>query len=350
MALQLADRKGMDVSATELLGRYREELVRFLDERLPRGPALYAMVRYHLGLEDREGRTRSDALGKALRPTLCLLTCEALEGEWRRALPAAAAIEMLHNFSLVHDDVQDKDRERRHRPTVWALWGPEQAINAGDALHGLAVHFLLALDEEGFAPEVVHEGCRGLTGATLEMIEGQALDLSFEGRFDLGVDDYLEMISKKTGALMACALKIGGLLGRADEGALAALSEAGRNLGLAFQIRDDLLGIWGAPRHTGKPTSDILRKKRTLPIVFGLEHPESRDKLVHYFERESLRESDEEDVRGLLQEIGADRRAQERAEAHAESARCALEGASLSRWAREIFQELIAFSSSEREA
>jgi geranylgeranyl diphosphate synthase type I len=259
-------------------GRYRgaldDKLRSLLGGGLPAGShpeELHRMLRYHLGWQDAEGRPVSGDGGKALRPTLCLLACEAAGGDWRTALPAAAALELVHNFSLVHDDIQDRDAERRHRPTVWAVWGEAQAINAGDALLALGRLALLDLRGEGVPPERVVEAARVLDERTLEMVEGQALDLSFEERLDVGEDAYLEMIEKKTGALFDCALRLGGLVGSADPAVAEALGRCGRLLGVAFQVRDDMLGVWGAENRTGKlPAADIRNRKKSLPVVYAL--------------------------------------------------------------------------------
>jgi len=263
-------------------GRYRgaldEKLRALLGSGLPAGShpeVLHRMLRYHLGWEDAEGRPVGGDGGKALRPTLCLLACEAAGGDWRRALPAAAALELVHNFSLVHDDIQDRDAERRHRPAVWTVWGEAQAINAGDALLALGRLALLELRQEGIPPERVLEAARVLDQRTLEIVEGQALDLSFEDRLDVGEDAYLEMIEKKTGALFDCALRLGGLAGAEDPAVAEALGRCGRLLGVAFQVRDDMLGVWGAENRTGKlPAADIRNRKKSLPVVYALARAE----------------------------------------------------------------------------
>ncbi len=146
------------------------------------------MLRYHLGWEDAEGRPLRSEGGKALRPTLCLLACEAAGGDWRAALPAAAALELAHNFSLVHDDIPDRDPERRHRPAVWSVWGEAQAINAGDALLALSHLAVLKLVPKGVPAERALQAARVLDECTLEIVEGQALDISFEERLDVGED------------------------------------------------------------------------------------------------------------------------------------------------------------------
>ncbi len=254
------------------LARYRRDVDVFLKSLLDRDSCgrLTRMTRYHMGWEDEDGRPAENA-GKGLRPSLLLLACEAVRGDWRRAIPAAAAVELVHNFSLVHDDIQDRDTERHHRPTVWSVWGEAQAINAGDALLALARLALLRLHEEGIPSASVLQAARALDGRTLEMVEGQVMDLAFEDAPQVGLEEYLSMIEKKTGALFACSFEIGALVGGCEAEMVETLGRAGLLLGQAFQIRDDMLGIWGAETRTGKePAADIRRRKKSLPIVYAL--------------------------------------------------------------------------------
>ena len=259
------------------LARYRRDADAFLKSFLDRDvrPQLRRMIWYHMGWEDENGGV-ADKVGKGLRPSLLLLACEAVGGEWRRAVPAAASVELVHNFSLIHDDIQDHDVERHHRPTVWSLWGEAQAINAGDALLGLARLALLRLHDEGISSASTLEAARLLDERTLEMVEGQVTDLEFEGMSQVGLDDYFSMVSKKTGALFDCSLSIGALVGGADAEIIDGLGRAGRMLGMGFQIRDDMLGIWGSETRMGKePAADIRRRKKSLPIVYALNSGES---------------------------------------------------------------------------
>ena len=181
---------------------------------------LYTMLQYHLGWVDQSGdRASSDAFkGKSVRPILCLFACDALSGDLERASPAAAALELIHNFSLIHDDIQDRDQERRHQPTVWCLWGVPKAITAGNALQ--CVGDLALLDTatvgggpHGALPEIVLKVSQLLTSSYLEMIQGQCMDLAFEGRSVVTTDEYLDMIAGKTGALIRSGLEIGGVVG-----------------------------------------------------------------------------------------------------------------------------------------
>ena len=298
----------MDIPAP--LTRYRRDVEAFLQTFLDRPaapPRLSRMVRYHLGWEDAEGREASNS-GKALRPALCLLACEAAGGDWRRAVPSAAALEIVHNFSLVHDDIQDRDTERRHRPTVWAIWGEAQAINAGDALLVLAQLALLRLHNEGVSADTVVEAARILNGRTLEMVEGQVLDVGFEDTLDVGLDGYLRMVEKKTGALFDGALSLGVLVGGAEAEVVRAMGRCGRLLGTASQIRDDMLGVWGAECRTGKePASDIRRRKKSVPAVYALAQAEGEAlaEMRCIYSQPTVSEEDVAAVLRILDAVGA---------------------------------------------
>lgn len=236
--------------------------------------AHYGMMHYHLGWMDETLRPAYFPAGKRLRPLLCLLACAEVGGDPTQALPAAAAIELLHNFSLIHDDIEDGDEARRHRPTVWRVWGVPQAVNVGDGMFALAYAALQRSARLGVAPELVLRALNIFTETCLALTEGQHLDMNFEKRTDVTVNEYLRMIRGKTAALVGASLAIGALIGGATVGQLDALQHFGRSVGLAFQIQDDLLGIWGDPEVTGKPAgNDLLRRKKSLPILHALNHP-----------------------------------------------------------------------------
>jgi len=273
----------------------------------PMPQPLQRMLCYHMGWEEADGRPSSQG-GKALRPNLCLLACEAAGGNVRRALPAAAAVELVHNFSLIHDDIQDRDRERRHRPTVWSIWGEAQAINAGDALLTLARLAMARLADDGVPPEITIEAARLLDERTLEMVEGQVLDIAFEGAADVSVDGYLEMIEKKTGALFDCSLALGALVAGASSETVETLGGCGRRAGAAYQIGDDVRGIWGAEERTGKEQgADIRRRKKSLPMVYAFAEasPPVLEGLKSVYSKAELSDEDVAAVTRTLERLGA---------------------------------------------
>jgi geranylgeranyl diphosphate synthase type I len=234
-------------------------------ERL--SPEVRAVAAYHLGFTDAAGAPTGDTPGgKALRPALALLSARAAGAPPERGVTSAAAVEFVHNFSLLHDDIMDGDTERRHRPTAWTVFGVGAAILAGDALLCLAQDILLAEP----APQGVW-AARCLSAAVHRLIAGQGSDLAFERRDNVTVDECLQMAGDKTAALMACACSIGAIGVGAPAELAMSLAGFGAHAGLAFQLTDDLLGIWGAPEVTGKPVrADLRARKKSLPVVAAL--------------------------------------------------------------------------------
>lgn len=221
---------------------------------------------YHLGWWDADGRPTTAGGGKALRPALTLLAAGAVGGTPSVAVPAAVAVELVHNFSLVHDDVMDGDEMRRHRPTVWHVFGTPAAILVGDALLALAFDVLASADHPAAA-----QAARTLSHAVQELIEGQSADLAFEERMDVDLPECVDMAEHKTGALLGCACALGAAFGHGTRGQVEHLRRFGDRLGLAFQLVDDLLGIWGDPATTGKPVhADLQHRKKSLPVVAAL--------------------------------------------------------------------------------
>lgn len=228
---------------------------------------LAEMIAYHLGWDGEDQAAR----GKRVRPLLTLLACAAAGGDWQRAVPAAAAVELIHNFSLVHDDIQDQSATRRGRQTVWKRWGIAQAINTGDALFVAAHQAASRLSTRSVEPETVLAVHQRLDQACLRLTHGQHLDLAFEQAQVVTQEAYLEMIAGKTAALIEAAAAAGALVADAADTRVNRYAEFGLHLGLAFQILDDILGIWGEPSVTGKPAGDdLIRRKKTLPVLMGL--------------------------------------------------------------------------------
>ena len=230
---------------------------------------------YHLGWCDADGQPTPGRGGKLVRPALVLLAAEAVGAALTAALPGAVAVELVHNFSLLHDDLMDRDVERRHRRTVWSIWGPATAILAGDALLALAHEILLEAPSPGAS-----RAAWLLAGATRELTRGQVADLAFETRDDVGLDECIEMARAKTGALLAAGAGIGAVLAGAPKSTVDALVTFGREVGLAFQLVDDVLGIWGDPAVTGKPVaSDLRSRKKSLPVSWAAARPEVAEQL-----------------------------------------------------------------------
>jgi geranylgeranyl diphosphate synthase, type I len=251
---------------------------------------IYGQMQYHLGWVDQQFRPADGHPGKLLRPKLLLLSYELacsqeqasstnhLALSLRPALPAAAAVELAHNFTLLHDDIEDGDVERRHRPTVWSVWGIPEAIVVGDALLALTrIHLWKVLDE-GVEPAIALNLAKLFDMALLKLTEGQYLDMSFEQQQQVSLSSYEEMISRKTGILMRCATEVGATLGTSNQEIIKGLACFGHALGVAFQVRDDILGIWATETELGKlPAGDIYRRKKSLPILHAFQHAQPDD-------------------------------------------------------------------------
>lgn len=249
------------------LHRYRDELVPAMTAALDRlDPSSREIAYYHLGWADLDGLPQPNGGGKAVRPTLAILSARAAGAPAQVGIPGAVAVELVHNFSLLHDDLMDGDTERRHRPTVWTRWGADSAILVGDAMQALAFEVLL---EVGTADAA--RAAHLLSVATRELIRGQVEDVDFPQRAEVSVAECLEMSAGKTGALLSASASIGAALAGGESGLVDALGTYGAELGVAFQLVDDLLGIWGDPARTGKPVfSDLVSRKKSLPVCHAL--------------------------------------------------------------------------------
>ena len=250
----------------------------------PDSPAarFYQMMAYHHGWVAADGTALDPPArtGKRVRPILAILTCEAFGGNTEDARGPAVALELIHNFSLVHDDIQDVSDQRHNRDTVWKLWGRAQGINVGDALYALAQ---VALAEQSAAHPRIGEGLLRLNQTCVKLVEGQYLDLALESAADANFAQYEQMISRKTGALIECAATLGAWAAGASNEAIEAAGRFGFELGRAFQFQDDLLGVWGDPKVTGKPARDDVRsRKKALPMMLALElaNPATRDEIL----------------------------------------------------------------------
>ncbi len=254
-------------AVADVLERARDVTQPLMRDAVARlAPSIRDVVSYHLGWTDAAGNPTAVKGGKGIRTALATLSAEATWADASVGAPGGVAVELVHNFSLLHDDLMDGDVERRHRPTAWSLWGPSVALLAGDALSTLATDVLLR------SPNPAAPGATlALCEATAEMIAGQADDLAFEARRSVSVEECMGMSTAKTGALLGCAASIGAILAGAPPATVRALRDFGRHLGVAFQATDDLLGIWGDPATTGKPIgNDIRQRKKSMPIVAAL--------------------------------------------------------------------------------
>lgn len=231
-----------------------------------RASALKDMLIYHMGWAE-DGNIKT---GKRIRPLLLCLSTHLCGGNWRDAIPAASAVELIHNFSLIHDDIQDKSPTRHGKPALWELQGIAQAINAGDALFSLALNQIWQLAPR-FDAETISQCSQLLTSTCLQLTEGQYMDLDFENRGRITIEDYQSMIEGKTTALIATSTKLGAMLGTLDRDKQGLFHQYGYYLGLAFQVMDDFLGIWGDEAVTGKSTSsDLITRKMSYPVMLGI--------------------------------------------------------------------------------
>ncbi|MCF7890210.1 polyprenyl synthetase family protein [Candidatus Bipolaricaulota bacterium] len=304
----------------------------------------YEMINYHLGFNG-EG-SDGNLQGKAIRSSIALYVTEALGGNPNDALPAALSLELIHNFSLVHDDIQDDDRTRRGRPTVQYKWNPEQAINTGDAIKDLSLLIMTDLSPDENLEKTL-EALNALGKYSLRMIQGQVMDLDYMKRKDIDIDSYLEMIDEKTCSLMEAAFHIGGIYSPVGEEEIEKLISFGKYLGYVYQIRDDWLGIWGQPEESGKSIlSDIEEKKRSFPVVYAFQ--ESRDEKLSrlkelYYREGKLGEDKIEEVREILEEVNAAEKTNERAEKYWRDAERQLRETEMADWAKTELEDFGSF-------
>lgn len=278
----------------------------------------HGMMHYHMGWRDEQLQPADVNAGKQIRPVICLLTCQAAGGDWQQAVPAAAAIELLHNFSLIHDDIEDASPTRRGRKTLWTIWGMEQAINAGDAMFALAHLALNRLVDRGVAAETAVHALRRFDETCVRLTQGQHADMDFEARDEVTVDEYLAMITGKTAVLLSLCTELGALIAGCDPRTVHNYAQFGLNLGLAFQVIDDILGIWGDEAVIGKSAStDILTKKKTLPVLYGLSQ---NGALRQLYEQETTNEAFVQEAIAVLNKTGARDYATQRATHYSENA------------------------------
>ena len=292
----------------ELYTRYAAEIDRTMRETVASfadaPDDLHNMIAYPLGWVSADGSPYPHQTGKRVRPILLLACVVAADGDWHAGLPAAAAVEILHNFSLVHDDIQDQSETRHGRPTVWQEWGKPLAINVGDAMFALSYRAIEQLSEAGIPDETVLAVLRVYNRTILELTRGQHLDISFETQPVVSVDDYLSMVSGKTAALLAGAAEMGALIAGQPTTIAEQYATFGLNVGIAFQIRDDILGIWGEEDKTGKSAAtDIISRKKSVPVLYGLEQSQALRDI--YAKPGDLTSEDVQAAIAALESVGA---------------------------------------------
>jgi len=312
----------------------------------PIAPILWEIIDYQFGwdLDDSDAARRVS--GKKIRPLLMALVAQAIDGRYEHVLPAGTALEFIHNFTLIHDDVMDKSEERRHRPTVWTRWGAYQAINAGDGLYALGNLAVTRLEALGTPPARIVGVMRSLAQACLWTAEGQMLDMDFETRERVATADYITMVANKSATLIESAAYCGALLSTDDPAIVDAYARFGRSLGIAFQIRDDYLGVWGDESVTGKSaTSDIHEKKKSYPVLVAFEQADASDRaaLGRIYGQETLSGADVETVLAILARVDAAAQTDRIASEYYDAALAHLERTGIRGAAQDLIRQYAAF-------
>ena len=264
------------------------------------------MLSYHMGWADQHGSPEDNQSNMHLPAILALTTCEQISGDFRHALPVAAALELMHNFTAVHGDVQNGGIESQTRPSIWWVWGPSQAINAGDGLHALARSAIMRLSEKNLDPDVTLQAVKAVDEACLSFCEGQYMDLTFQDQLLVTEGDYLSMIGKKSGALPACGGSLGAICAGANETYIYQMAIFGQTLGMASQLIQDMNELWG-PKGNGMTPSNLIQKKKSLPLIYAFENSSISIKreLGNIYMKRVLEPEDSSRVIEILNDSGA---------------------------------------------
>lgn len=332
---------------TSILHKYQQIIEKSLKQRIPKNNSeVYRTLQYSMGWIDKNGNKQNKSLGKSLRASLCLFACEATHGSYNASIPAAAAIELIHKFSLIHDDIQDKDQFRHNQATLWHVWGIPKALISGNILRIIADKCLEDLVRKGTNIDRALFVIENLTQSYLKMIEGQYLDIYYEGFPGISIEDYLNMIQHKTGALIKSSLQIGAIIGTSNTSIINSFSECGSAIGYLFQIRDDILGVWGKSKHTGKPVgSDIKRKKNSFPICYAISNSKNKTKkfLIDIYSKKIITDEDVNEILNVLDNLKVRKHAETTAAHHGQKAINALNQKNIPHANKTQMNELVDF-------
>lgn len=332
---------------TDLLLDIEAHLKTYLHGRPEVAPLFWEMVDYHFGWQRTNASGDAPNIGgKRIRPLLLLLVARAVSGRTDHAMPAGIALEIIHNFTLIHDDVMDESVERRHRKTLWVKWGTSQAINAGDGLYSLGMSAALGLRDAGVSADKALTAMQLILDACLATVEGQMLDVGFEQRTDVTPDEYITMIGGKSGALIETSARVGALLSTDDTATIDAYATFGLNLGLAFQIWDDYLGVWGDAARTGKSaTSDIEGRKKSYPVLLAFQSaaPDVQAELHRIYAQSSLSTADVRFVLSALDSVNAQQKTHDLIEVYFQRALTALDSVDIDNADQRALRDLALF-------
>ena len=280
---------------------------------------LYDMLSYHLGWSDQHGQTEDNPPPAHFPSLIALVTCQARSSDFRKALPIAAAVEFVYNFTQVHGDVQHGGIDAQERPSIWWVWGPAQAINAGDGLHALGRSTMMRLAEEGLEPDAVLEAVKALDQACLSLCEGQYMDLSFQDQLLVTEADYLDMVRRKAGSLPGCSAQLGALASGAETDTCFQFQQVGAKLGMAWQLTRDIRSLWGSGGD-GWSASNVLNKKKSLPIIYAFEHSDipTKRELGNIYMKRVLEQDDTARIIDILEKCDARQYAETQAQQLAE--------------------------------
>lgn len=315
--------------------RYNEEINKALkDEINDRLNPIYETHKYYMGFDNNQEQAEN-SVGKRLRPSLVMLSSDAVDGNHEVALLIATALEYVHNFSLIHDDLEDRDKIRHHKPTIWTIWGESAAIISGNGMLKIADNIMGRLaDVNNIEPSFILKLQIEMASSYLKMMEGQYFDIAYESVSTITTSEYLNMIELKTGALIQSAMYLGSItknLPFGNPSVSGHMKSIGHELGRVYQIRDDILGIWGT-KATGKPVgADLIRKKKSLPIIHALNNPsrEIRTKIRRFFSTEIIEGNDVENILNIMDRIGTYQYCQSLAQVHWNKANAIISGMDL---------------------